>query len=292
MILSNIINEDVPIELYEFESNRVALLAMALDATSEDLNIKTETDQYRCKHRHRNPQTTELLSRLQKSLIPSRHRDWLCDRNITNLTEVYSIDHNKLSYQDMLDLRIYPDDVILDNFNPDPMEGPTFLDIRNGQLVGACIRNVTKDLDYAAAEKYTISNFGWFLHGFDLYDPNDEVFVVEGVFDSAAMRNSGYPAIATASSYPTALQIACLQEKFKNLRLCFDNDFWGHTGAYVISEVTGLETYFPKLKDPGSYGMGKVEIERWSPNKLHNVVRREVEEYNISERRPRPLPYN
>jgi hypothetical protein len=192
----------------------------------------------------------------------------------------------------MLDLRIYPDDVILDNFNSDPIVGPTFLDVRNGQLVGACIRNITKDLDYAAAEKYTISNYGWFLEGFDLYDPGDEVFVVEGVFDALSMRRSGYPAIAVASSYPTAFQIACLQEKFKNLKLCFDNDFWGHVGAHVISEVISIDTYFPRLKDPGSYGMGKVEIEHWSPNKLYNIVKREIKEYNISERRSRPLPYN
>jgi hypothetical protein len=292
MILSNVINEDVPTELYEFDANRVALLALALDAASADLNINTETNHYHCRQRRRNPQTVKLLSRLKESLIPCRHNDWLSRRDITDLADIHSIDHNGLSYQDMLDLRIYPDDVILDNFSPDPMEGPTFLDERNGQLVGMCIRNVSKDLDYAAAEKYTISNFGWFLHGFDLYDPNDEVFIVEGVFDSISMRKSNYPAIATASSYPTALQIACLQQKFKKLKLCFDNDFWGHVGAHIVSEITGLETYFPKLKDPGCYMTESVELERWDSGKLGNLVQQEIKRYNISKRKLRPLPYN
>ncbi|MDB4490007.1 toprim domain-containing protein [bacterium] len=291
-ILSNIINDKVNVELYNFNAEHVIKTALSLD--SVDLGVLPQAHTPFIKHRQRNQQTSDLLERLRKSLRPTCHNEWLNNRGI-NPVEAKLVDHSLLSKQDLLDLYIYPDDYILDEFGEKPVEGPAFLDIRNGKIAGVLVRNLSKDKDYAAATKFTCSNFGWFLYGFDLYDAESEVFIVEGVFDALAMRKSGFNAIALGAAYPSAFQIGCLQSKFNNLKLCLDNDFWGRNAAYIVSKVTKWPIFLTNYKDPAEHP-GKIELYNIDLNDLKRRIDNDMVIYNRQiidgTKMQRPLPYN
>lgn len=291
-ILSNIINDKVNVELYNFNAEHVIKTALSLD--SVDLGVLPQAHTSFIKHRQRNQQTSDLLERLRKSLRPTCHNEWLSNRGI-NPVEAKLVDHSLLSKQDLMDLYIYPDDYILDEFGEKPVEGPAFLDFRNGKIAGVIVRNLSKDKEYAAAAKFTCSNFGWFLYGFDLYDAESEVFIVEGVFDALAMRKSGFNAIALGAAYPSAFQIGCLQSKFNNLKLCLDNDFWGRNAAYIVSKATKWPIFLTNYKDPAVHP-GKIKLYNINHDDLKLRIDNDMVIYNRQvidgTKMQRPLPYN
>jgi len=291
-LLSNSVNE-IPSYLYKFDYSTALALIFAIKQIQPE--IKSKELFAKCVHRLRNKQTPELLHKLHQTLRPCIHQEWLAKRGVTDTSEIYSIGHG-LTHQDMLDLFIYPNDFILDYYQNEPITGPVFPDFRNGVLVGVCIRNISEDLGYAAAEKFTTSNFGWFLDGYDLYNSFDEIFIVEGVFDALAMRKHGYKTISVASSCPTALQLACLLYKFKKFNICFDNDFWGHVGAYTIGKMTGMPIFIPESKDPGICINSQMVLNRIGIVALKRMMEKEMIKYqhdfDDGKILERPLPYN
>ena len=267
---------------------------MIADTIKFDVDIK---ERFFMQHTVRNDQTSELLDRLSDTLKPCNavHSAWLLKRGI-GLSGVYSIDYQALSEQDKLNLFLYPCDHILDNFGYKVVDGPCFCDFRNNKLVGVCVRNISTDLDWVAAAKFTISNYGHFLYGYDDYDSDDIVYIVEGVFDAIIMRKFGYNAIALASAFPSAFQLACLAYKFKNIRLCLDNDFHGWCGSYMVSLTIGWPIFSTELKDAGCYansnGLSLHEISR---DILAGMVKTGTIEYNkmvACDGLVRKLPYN
>lgn len=294
-MLSNVLCDTVDLSLYDFDFDRCLDIAIAADSIEFDINkIK---DKFFTQYTVRNDQTGELLEQLSAALIPCNetHSSWLSKRGIKS-SGVYSINYQMLSEQDKLDLYLYPCDHILDSCGRRVIDGPCFCDFRNNKLVGVCIRNISTDLDWVAEAKFTISNYGHFLYGYDDYNSDDVVYVVEGVFDAIIMRKFGYNAIALASAFPSAFQLACLAYKFKNIRLCLDNDFHGWCGSYMVSLTIGWPIFSTELKDAGCYansnGLSLHEISR---DILAGMVKTGTIEYNkmvACDGLVRKLPYN
>jgi len=284
-MISNTINEDVEFSDYKFDVQIVKDIADKF--ASYDLGIKPESKEILVTERKRRKQTRRLLDKLNHALVECQYKDWLEKRGIIG-DYAYSLNYNVLNLQDMLDLYVIPQDHILDEFGFKPIEGPVFADWRDGRLAGICIRNIDKDLDYAAAEKYTTSNYGWYLNGYDKYSPDDEIFIVEGVFDAINMRQQGFNAIAIGGAVPSPFQLGCLFYKFNNLSTCLDNDFWGHVGSYLVTETTGLKAFRTLKKDPGCYMDSPIEIIEASFDELPQMIQK----YNKLSNRTRNLPYN
>jgi len=137
-----------------------------------------------------------------------------------------------------------------------------------------------------------------FLFGIDECPVGGIVYIVEGVFDALAMRHFGYNAIAIGSSYLHAFQFACLTHKFKRITVCFDNDFWGHYGAYATSKCLRAPICFPRLKDISCHFEAKIPLQLDYVNQvdLHNKLLIEIANYNRKVNNNmdfvRDLPYN
>lgn len=108
----------------------------------------------------------------------------------------------------------------------------------------------------------------------------------------------GDKTIAFGSAYPHPIQLACLAHKFKRLAVCFDNDFWGHYGTYVVSKLLKAPAYFPDLKDPACYVEANTRpvLSYIRPSDLKDMLIDEIAEYNAlvgsGHELVRPLPYN
>lgn len=84
------------------------------------------------------------------------------------------------------------------------------------------------------AIKYAISIPHRICFGVDL--SKDEVYIVEGVFDSIAMHRIGYNALGMADSQPNFFKMS-VAARFKRVNLLLDNDYAGWVGAikaYII----------------------------------------------------------
>lgn len=296
-ILSNSFNETVDLSNYEFDPALCVVMEYGLGAIDLPV-VDCPSNQVAVRPYRRRPQSPDLMGRLVNALRPCQHVDWLARRGVRDTVDIYSIDHDQLSVQDLLDLYIFPEDHIIARHGFELVDGPVFLDVRNGKLVGVCVRNVSTNLAYAADAKYTFSNFGWFLYGYDLYGRSDEIMVVEGVFDALAMRSFGRPAIAVGSCNPHVFQLACLRRKFDNLTICFDNDFWGHYGAYVASTLLRAPVCMPRLKDVSCHleTGADLDLRSVSQSDLRDLVVAEIYDYNLihaaGQSLSRPLPYN
>jgi hypothetical protein len=290
---SDVLCESVDLSLYDFDYNLCLEIATQSDKIDFGTLKNNQLHRVLCK---RNDQTDELLERLRSALIPCKYNYWLWRRGIKNDDKSFcSIDYDKLSQQDMLDLFLYPMDHIITKHGMINLEGPAFCDYRNQRLVGIGVRNISMDLEWVSDAKFTFSNFGLFLFGYDYYNSDDLVYVVEGVFDVIKMRQSGYNAVALGSAFPTAFQLSCLLYKFKNLAMCLDNDFHGWCGSLVASEVLGLPIYTTVLKDAGSYEYGNIELRQIDKTELRQMVKDGAVKYNENFSRGslyRDLPYN
>lgn len=287
-MISNIICENVDLSLYDFDCEYCMHLATLFDKI--DFGVVNK-ESYFLNHNQRNKQTDELLSKLQSALIPCRHDQWLKNRNI-DPSNFFSLDYESLGEQDLFDLHLYPGDHILDRFGYRTLDGPVFCDYRNGRLVGVGVRNISKDLQWVAVAKFTFSNYGFSLFGFDDYQSDDLVYVVEGIFDAVALRSVGLNAIALGSALPSPFQIACISQKFNNVRLCLDNDFHGWCGAMTAHLLTGWPIYSTVEKDAG---YGNVKLFEFNMNDLAGKIKTGVEEFNVAATNGtlcRNLPYN
>lgn len=295
-IISNHINLDVDFSLYDFNLLEALLIHNKQVKIWNDnfSGVSSESKQVLIKEYPRNKQNQESLNRIKGHFVKCKHGDWLSRRGI-NPDFAFSIDYENAITQDLLDYYVIPSDHIIEEFGLKVIDGPVFPDIRNGRLVGFCIRNVSNDLDYASAEKYTISNYGWFIYGYDWYKSDDEVYIVEGVFDAIKMVHNGYNAVALANAAPTPYQLSCLKRKFKNLRSCLDNDFWGDIGSYATYASTGIPIFKTVRKDPGSYIDDNIELFEVNPDDLLKKIVLEIPKYNDLVERDelkRDLPYN
>lgn len=297
MILSNLINERVQTDKYCLDPSSIFFMTwLAQKIKLPHIDIKEE--ERLVKFRHRNDQTPELLSRLQSAITKCRpeHRNWM-EKRKSRPDVSCSINYDALTNQDMLDLCLMPDDHILDSYGEKPIDGPAFLDVRDGQLFGACVRNISTDLKYAGEAKYTFTNHGWFLWNVDRCNKNDQTFIVEGVFDAIAMGINGIQAIAVGSCAPTPYQLSFIASRYKNVAVCFDNDIHGKFGAYVTSKLLKCDIYIPKLKDVATYVENDLDIELKSikQNDLYEQMEADAKSYNMAVANGelvRPLPYN
>lgn len=239
--ISNDYNHKICLDDYELDIPTLEKLIEANDRIK--INTKATEIKILAKVRTRSNQTRETLDRLQTALIPCQFTDWLKHRKINHTNNIHSIDFTKLHITDLYDYYICPDDVYLDRHGDRPVIGPVFPDYRKGKLAGICIRNLSDQKEYASDVKFTFSNYGWYLYGYDDYDPNDTVHIVEGVFDAIALRSYGHNAIALGSSSPSPMQLATLLHKFKNLRICLDNDLAGCIGAIRCKLMLNIPTY-------------------------------------------------
>jgi Toprim-like len=296
-ILSNKINSDV----YLFPYNLDVDLVIAIDdcRLCPELPEALQICEYKMvRERRRRPQTCELLQRLEDAIRPCRHEDWLRARGVVDMSDIYSIDYDALSTDDLLDLYLYPDDHILDSHGMRYVDGPVFLDRRDSLLAGVCVRNVSTDLKYVSDAKYTFSNYGWYLYGCDDCQPDDNVFLVEGVFDAIALRRHGYAAVAFGSCDPQPMQLACLVRRFHQFTICCDNDIHGHFAAYMISKIINAPICFTELKDPGCYleHNSTPKLNYLTQLELRDMLVQEITERNViiaaGTKFARPLPYN
>lgn len=291
-MISNTICENVDLSLYDFDHEYCTRL---INLSGQiDYGIKSE-ESYFLRHNERNKQTSQLLSRIESALIPCHnvrsYCEWLERRNV-DPSHFYSIDHDLLSTQDLFDSYLLPEDHILDKFGYRPVKGPVFCDYRNGKLVGIGVRNISKDLPWVAAAKFTFSNYGFFLFGYDDYGSDDVVYVVEGVFDAIALRSIGLNALAIGSALPSPFQIACISYKFSNVMLCLDNDFHGWCGAMTAHLLTGWPIYSTMEKDAGC---NNIKLFEFDMDDLANKIKNGVKEFNaavINGTLCRNLPYN
>ena len=234
------------------------------------------------------------LQRLQDCLMPAlpAHRDWLARRGVDYPA------HSVVGLEDFeqVDLFIIPFDHVVLKHGFRPVDGPAFPDYREGRLAGICIRNVSTDQEFAADAKYTFSNYGWFLWGWDDCDPSKEVVLCEGVFDAIALRKLGHQAIAFGSAYPTPQQLAMVAKRFPKRIACFDNDFWGWYGAYVTCRCLGCEAFLPTGKDVAEQmERGVADLVGVGPEFLAGLVVEAIPGYNTAAaagRLVRTLPYN
>lgn len=288
--ISNSYNLEVCYERYKYDLKTLERLLYAFESLR--LDLPTDTKLVKVIHRTRRMQTVESLTRLQQALIPCEHDKWLEEkRRITEYSSINSLDFSKLKITDLYDFYIIPDDYYLDKYSCGPVLGPVFPDYRNSKLAGICIRNLSQDLEYVSDVKYTFSNFGWYLYGFDDYDSEDEVFIVEGVFDAISMRSAGYKAIAVGSSCPSPMQLSMLYYKYKHLRLCLDNDMAGCVGAYKIKSIIDIPAFIPVgMKDVSQF------TEEQTPIKLIEVSVKDlkclISHYKNNISQERDLRYN
>ena len=241
--------------------------------------IQENVIEFKLKH-YRNPQTQQLLDKLSKALIPLNDTqiEWLNNRSITNHSNVYGLDLSDLSKQDLLDSFIIPLDHVTEHYGVRPIKGIAFPDIRNGELHGLCIRNLSKDLPFVAAAKYTFSNFGQYLYGYDEIAKDDEIAICEGVFDVKALNSINQKAIGIGAAHPTTWQLACIQHKTKNIKIYMDNDFQGWCGAYAIAKCFNKDHVFiPDNKDPAE------EILEFKTNSFNKTSLEKLEKMIISE---------
>jgi hypothetical protein len=294
-VLSNTLCDTVDLLLYDFDYKLCLDIACRADAIDFGVDSPNE---YFVRRFRRNDQTQSLLDKLARSLRSCNSDDglWLAKRGIKDVTGIFSLDYDLFSFQDLLDLYIYPSDNIINEYGVKPVEGPCFCDYRNGNLVGICVRNTSTDLVWAAAAKFSISNYGLFLFGYDDYSPDDEIYVVEGVFDALVMRRFGYNAIGLASAFPSAFQLACLVRKFKNLRICLDNDLHGWCGSYMVNQILGWPIFMTEFKDAGSYASeGGLELRQFDVGAVWDMIGIATPAFNEALKRDglvRALPYN
>lgn len=231
-------NYNVYYDLYKYDTDTLEVLNNAIK--TRDGIISSERKLVSARYRPRNQQTLLSLDRLAAALVPNSFNDWMSNKRQIVNSSAFAIDFSRLKITDLYDYFICPDDYYLDKHGDKPIIGPVFPDYRDGLLAGICIRNISDDINYVSDIKYTFSNYGWYLYGYDSCDNVDEVFIVEGVFDAIAMNNYGYKAIALGCSNPSPMQLAMLLYKYKNLKICLDNDLAGYIGAYNIKTMLDL----------------------------------------------------
>lgn len=123
------------------------------------------------------------------------------------------------------------------------------------------------------AVKYTFSVPHRLCFGVDL-TKKDEVYIVEGVFDSIAMHYLGYNALGMGDSQPNYFKML-IASRFKKVNLLFDNDYAGFVGAikaFIILDQMlqkgNVEILVPNgdepeklIRDTGQLSFSKITFE-------------------------------
>lgn len=231
----------------------------------------------------RNRQSRELLDKVSGLLKPVESDSWLAARNIDVGNNFIS--HTRfldLTEQELLDLFVIPQDHIIDLFGMKKIEGLVFPDVREGKLLGICIRNCSDDKKWVAHAKFTFSNYGLYLYGLDQIDFNREIFLCEGVFDVLAFRKLGFQAIGFGSSSPSAYQLAYIKDHIKYPIICMDNDFYGWCGAYAARQCLKSEIVMSEHEDPAEevFDFNSSKFNRIKPERLEEMIRLGIPEHN------------
>lgn len=240
-------------ELYNVNSGLVNDIDNVLNLSCIP-TIPSETRTFEIKN-NRYSLSKDILKEISSQIImvdeTSKYFKWLNSRKISPLPDISATDMFNFSDDILMSLRIIPDDHILEDFGPCKIDGIVFKDTRGGQLFGICVRNCSTDLNFVSKAKYSFTDHEYFLYGVDdISDPEDEVYIVEGVFDAIAMRLIGKQAIAIGSSHASSRQLAFIIENYPNTVICFDNDIYGMAGAAEANIVLGSKIMIPVLKDP------------------------------------------
>lgn len=110
---------------------------------------------------------------------------------------------------------------------PDEFRGGSGISIpffHTNRFMGFCTRIIDNDFC-----KYTVSIPNRYCFGVKY--PNDDVYVVEGVFDGIAMLNRGFNCLAMADSQPNYYKM-WVANHFRIIRILLDNDYAGWLGTY------------------------------------------------------------
>lgn len=275
--------------------NPIDVIAFSCILNKIEIFDKIEENSIQIKSKyHRNPQTPELLNQISKALTPltEPQAKWLQKRSIHDHSNIYGIDLELLTHQDLLDLFIIPLDHVIEHHGLKAVEGLVFPDIRDGVLHGICIRNLSGDLPFVAAAKYTFSNFNYYLYNYDSIDKDDTIAICEGVFDVKALESIHKKVVSLGAAYPTSWQLACIKHKTSNVEVYMDNDFQGWCGAYAIAKCFNKAYVFlPEHKDPAEEILESKnnKFNKVSLEKLESKILLEIPLYN---ERMRDLKYD
>lgn len=279
-VLSN--HRQLPLQYpkYQLNGEFAAKAALFLQNITLFHEIKTSSQLCEITHQRQLP-SDDLLEKVNRLLEPLQESEWLKRRGITTFQNVYTLDYNEFSQDELLSLNLIPADHVIQKFGLRPVEGLIFPDFRNGQLFGIGVRNLSNDLEFAAAAKYTFSNFNHYLYGLDQVE--DSVAICEGVFDQLALSSIGAPAVALGSAHPSFWQLACIEWKTRNVEIYMDNDFYGWCGAYAIARIFQRpHVWLPTKKDPAEeiFESEEPSFNQTKTTDLEEMIRSEIPIHN------------
>ena len=120
-------------------------------------------------------------------------------------------------------------------------------EIRSGQPMWLVGRTISRDV----APKYLGLPGRKPLLGWELASTENEVCLVEGVFDYLVLRSWGYPALAMVGTHVRPVALEAL-ERFAHVYLVLDTDEAGRKASGELAQVLGsraTEVILPGVKD-------------------------------------------
>jgi DNA primase len=120
-------------------------------------------------------------------------------------------------------------------------------EIRSGQPIWLVGRTITRDV----APRYLGLPGRKPLLGWESASSEDEVYLVEGVFDYLVLRSWEYPALALVGTHVRPAVLDALQ-RFKHIYLVLDTDEAGRKASHELARVLGsraTEVILPDVKD-------------------------------------------
>lgn len=102
----------------------------------------------------------------------------------------------------------------------------------NSRIVCYVARNIHKEGPKELSPPSEVSNRSHFLYNLDSIRENEDIVLVEGIFDCEAVVRAGFDAVAVMGCHISEIQVGKLLAKSpKSISLMFDNDEAGRLGA-------------------------------------------------------------
>ena len=127
-------------------------------------------------------------------------------------------------------------------------------EIRSGQPMWLVGRTISRDV----APKYLGLPGRKPLLGWELASTENEVCLVEGVFDYLVLRSWGYPALAMVGTHVRPAALDALK-RFEHVYLVLDTDEAGREASCELAHVLGsraTEVILPGVKDAADLALG------------------------------------